>query len=170
MTRLVGPPRLVLPSPPLLLKEREPGKAVDHAPDQDLPLADYLERVAKYVPVEILAAFLAIRGFVVPQGKAGAMPPGLEIALFAALVVLTPLYLIKLGGDVPRKALQVAIATVSFVVWAYAIGGDFFWSAVAKLAGCDRAAIVYEGFAGALVVIWSLAAGLVRLDNGAAPS
>ena len=125
-------------------------------PDQTF--ADYLERVAKYVPVEIIAAFLAIRGF---AGSPGTMPPGLEIALFAALVVMTPLYLLKLGGDVPQKGLQVGIATVSFVIWAYAIGGSFFWGAIVQFDPLPDQ-IVYSGFAGALVVIWSLVAGLVR--------
>ena len=80
-------------------------------------VADYLERVARYIPVEIVGALLAIRSVVPAQGASGALPVKLEIGLFALLVVLTPLYLMRLGGDVPQRARQLAIATVSFVVW-----------------------------------------------------
>ena len=158
MTRLVDSPKPTRPRPSGPDKELAPGTPSGPPPPGPNPLADYLERVAKYIPVEIIAAFLAIRGF---AGSPGTMPPGLEIALFAALVVMTPLYLLKLGGDVPRKGLQVGIATVSFVVWAYAIGGSFFWGALVQFEPFPDQ-IVYAGFAGALVVIWSLAAGLVH--------
>jgi hypothetical protein len=176
MTRLVG---FGSPKPPMLVPQPS-GQGGDK-------LTNYLERLAKYVPVEIIAAFLAIRGYVDSQGggaplavtspvpapsvvspaaaplvaSPGMMPEELEIALFAGLVVLTPLYLSKVGGDVPRKALQIAIATLSFVVWTYAIGGPFFWGAVEKLTGTQ---IVYPAFAGAFAVIWSLAVGLVHPD------
>lgn len=124
------------------------------------PLEDYLERVAKYVPVEIIAAYMAIRGFLPAHGADGAIPAWAEIAIYAALIGLTPLYLLRIAGDVPDRGRQIGIATVSFVVWSYAIGGPFFWKAVSSLAG--DAEIVHMGLAGALLVIWSLAAGLVR--------
>jgi hypothetical protein len=123
------------------------------------PLEDYLERVAKYVPVEIIAAYLAIRGFLPEHGTDGAVPAWVEIAIYASLIVLTPLYLLRVARDVPDKRRQIAIAMVSFAVWSYAIGGPFFWAAVSSLAS-ER--FVYPGLAGALVVIWSLAAGLAR--------
>ena len=163
MSRLVDSPRVVLPRLPKPEKEHAPDPLRDPLPGAPPPppdtLPDYLERVAKYIPVEIIVGFMAIRGYVPSQDT---MRPGMEIALFAALVALTPLYLIKLGGEVPRKTLQVAIATMSFVVWAYGIGGHFFWGAVAELAGVDLDRIVNPAFAGALVVIWSLGVGLVR--------
>ena len=124
------------------------------------PFEDYLERIVKYVPVEIIAAYMAIRGFLPAHGTDGAIPAWAEIAIYVALIGLTPLYLLKVAGDAPDKGRQLGIATVSFVVWSYAIGGPFFWKAVSSLAG--DAEIVHKGLAGALVVIWSLAAGLVR--------
>lgn len=159
MTRLVDSRRRVIAHPDHL-----PGSVRAPAPASasDQPLGDYLERVTKYVPVEIIAAFMLIRGLVESQG---APPPSLEIILYIALVVLTPLYLMRMGGDVPSKTRQAAIATGSFVVWSYAIGGPFFWGAIATLAGVDLNKVVYLGSGGALAVIWSLVAGLARPDE-----
>jgi len=131
---------------------------VDRSPTPGSAFQDYLERTAKFVPVEIIAAFIALRTLVPAHGSAGAIPTGAELAIYIALVVLTPLYFLKLGGDVPRKQLQVAITTVSFVVWSYAIGGPFFWLALEAFVGRS---IVSSGLAAALLIIWSLFAGLV---------
>jgi hypothetical protein len=137
-------------------------------PGEELPTAattgseavqDYLERVAKYVPVEIIAAYMTIRGFVPAHGASGALPAWAEIALYAALVALTPLYLLRVVGEAPRRATQIAISTVSFVVWSYAIGGPFFWGALSAVV---HAEVVLPALAGALVVLWSLAAGLFK--------
>jgi hypothetical protein len=145
-----------------------PVRAELNAAEQPTPqqrLEDYLERVSKYIPVEIVAAFITVRGLV-PSSVAengtpasNAWPPALEIALYAAMVALTPLYLLRFGGAVPGKARQVAVATISFVVWTYGIGGPFFWGA---LGHALHVHIVYQGFAGALVVVWSLAIGLMK--------
>jgi hypothetical protein len=122
------------------------------------PPEGYLERVAKYVPVEIVAAFMALRAVLPIHGSPGALPTGLELALYAGLLVLTPLYYLKFGGDVPEKPKQVAVTTVSFVVWSYAIGGPFFWGTLQDTIGH---VIVYPALAAALLVMWSLVAGLV---------
>jgi hypothetical protein len=122
-------------------------------------LTEYLETIAKFVPVEILAAYMAIRGIIPVSTSPEALPLAIEVALFAALLGLTPLYLLKVGGVVSRKGQQVVIATVSFVVWSYAIGGPFFWGAIET---ATDAKVVYSAFAGALVVLWSLATGILR--------
>jgi hypothetical protein len=152
-------PRLVAPLPPLV----QGGPP----PPQPGPITGALARIAKYVPVEIVGAFLAIRGVLPAQGEQSALPPWLEIAIYAALVVLTPLYLQKFGGDVSHKAEQIAIATISFAIWSYAIGGTFFWGAIARLAypaahplALDK--VVWAPLASALVVLWALAAGLFQ--------
>lgn len=131
------------------------GLAPSVQPRGEQGFEDYLERVAKYVPVEILAAFLLVRGVVEP----GAIPPMVEIAIYAAFVVLTPLYLVRFGGDVPRKAMQVVIGTVSFLVWTYGIGGPFFFAALGEVIG---AKLQLPGLGGVIVVLWALAVGLIK--------
>ena len=73
-------------------------------------------------------------------------------------VAFTPLYLRRLAGRVPRVRAQLAIATVSFVVWSYAIGGPFFWSALERV---THAKIVYPGVAGLVAVLWSVGLGAI---------
>lgn len=120
---------------------------------------DYLERVAKYVPVEIIAAYMFVRSIVPAQGASGAIPPVLELALFGALLVLNALYMWRFGGAVPKRGLQIAVSCISFVVWAYAIGGPFFWGALEVLV---HGSVVYPTFAGVLVVLWALTAGFIN--------
>jgi hypothetical protein len=122
------------------------------------PAQNYVERVAKYVPVEIIVAFTALRAVVPAHGSPDAIPATAELAIYFALVALTPAYLIKLGGNVPAKRLQVAVSTVSFVVWSYALGGSFFWPALESLLD---GRVVYSGLSAALLVVWSLFAGLI---------
>ena len=143
---------------------RSDGETADRArlnaeevPPTKEKLEDYLERVAKYVPVEIVAAFVTIRGLAPVHGTEAAWPAGLEIAVFVALVAATAGYLIKFGGSVPRKRLQIVISMVSFVIWSYGIGGPFFWGTLEAVTSTH---LVYQGFAGALVIVWSLAIGL----------
>jgi hypothetical protein len=120
---------------------------------------NYLERVARYVPVEIVVAFLAIRGSLPASGTANAIPSTAEFVIYGALVVLTPLYLNKYGGAVPQKSLQLVVATASFVVWSYGIGGPFFFNALERATGMT---VEYSGLSSAILVIWSLLIGLIE--------
>jgi hypothetical protein len=122
-------------------------------------LENYLERVAKFVPVEIIAAFIAIRGWTPTSGTPQGWPPGLEAGIYFALVIATPIYFWKLGGGVPRKGLQCLISTISFIVWSYGIGGPFFWKAFGSLVSHQ---VEYQGFGAAVVVLWALALGLFK--------
>jgi len=131
----------------------------DRAVSPPSALQDYLERTVKYVPVEVITAFMVLRAVVPHHGTPDALPIPVELAFYGALVILTPLYLLRFGGNVPRKGLQVAVATVAFVVWSYATGGPFFWDALSEF--LDHKKVLYEGFSGALLVLWSLIAGLI---------
>jgi hypothetical protein len=64
-------------------------------------------------------------------------------AVFAILLVITPLYLRKIAMVTNRR--QLAATTVSFVIWAYTLGGPFIvWG------------LYYPIVASVLLVIWSL--------------
>ena len=87
-------------------------------PTQD----DYLGRLLKYIPAEIVGLYLAARG-VVP-----ATAPDLDTTLWiVALVtwILVPIYLYfatKTGGQKPLFW-QIILGTIAFPVWVFAIGG-----------------------------------------------
>jgi len=121
-------------------------------------IGEYFERVAKLVPVEIIAAYMVLRGFLPASGTDKGIPAPLEIAAYLALVVLTPLYLRRLAGRVPHVSKQLLLATISFVVWSYAIGGPFFWSALGRVTDTQ---IVYPGVAGLVAVLWSVGLGAI---------
>jgi hypothetical protein len=121
----------------------------------------FLEAIAKFVPVEILTVYMLIRGL---SPSSEGLPGSLELGVYAILIVLTAVYLNMFGGTVPNKRAQVVIGTISFVIWTYGIGGSFFWPALELLV---RAKIVYPSLAGILVLLWSLVTGLI--NPGATP-
>jgi hypothetical protein len=83
----------------------------------------YLNSLLKYIPTEIVGAYLAIQGFIL------AAKPDQGIQLLAititsiALFVITPFYLWRLQGV--TAAVQLVFSTLSFAVWVYTLGGPF---------------------------------------------
>ncbi len=82
---------------------------------------DYLGRLVKYVPAETVGAYVA---------AAASVPPGRTTALwivFGASWILTPLYLWFATSRNAQRPLrsQIALATIAFPVWVFAIGGPF---------------------------------------------
>lgn len=113
----------------------------------------YLERVAKYVPAEIVAAYLAIIGFAVnvASGKLLAM-----ILAFAVCLVATPLYLWRMGKRSKVKAVHLIISSIAFVVWAFAAGG------AGGVFGVDGLNIYDPSWASIVLVLFTLASGLIE--------
>ena len=77
----------------------------------------FLQVLLKLIPSEIIAVFVFIQG-VMPR----TLLPHLVVALL--LVGITPLYLRFAAGV--RSRAQLAISTLSLVVWVYAIGAGPF--------------------------------------------
>jgi hypothetical protein len=94
--------------------------------DADNPLG----RLVKYIPAEVIS------GYMVLSGLLELAPPGSPLRLPAAWVlvilgtILTPAYLSRIDRDAPEpvgklRRWQYPISTVSFLFWAYALGGVF---------------------------------------------
>ena len=95
----------------------------------------FLEKVVKYIPTEIVAAYTAFRSIILPNvSDAEAILPyggddnclAFKIAFYVGLV-FTPLYKYRTLKD-PTLGIpyyQIAISTLAFVVWVFAFG-DFF--------------------------------------------
>jgi hypothetical protein len=110
----------------------------------------YLDRVGKYVPVEVVAAYLALNGlFPTPDSRSVLWMRG----FFALCWALTPIYVWRLSQGTPPKPwrIQAAMSSVAFPIWAFAIGGIAFQ-------GLD----VPKAVASALLIVFSLVAGLVQ--------
>ncbi len=82
----------------------------------------WMERVAKYVPSEVVAAYLALVGFI-PGAPADARS-GLAIGTFVLCWILTPIYLNGMAPADHPKMKHIGVSTIAFPVWAYAAGGD----------------------------------------------
>lgn len=118
----------------------------------------FQDKVVKLIPTEIVGAYMVLNGIiglpaspVVADMRFPSAPPVsddtlrfyLVQAVFAILLVLTPLYLAKIAKVTNRR--QLAVTTMSFVVWAYTLGGPFVvWG------------LYYPLVASVLLVIWSL--------------
>jgi len=112
------------------------------APGQPAPSSvdNYSARIAKYVPAEIIAFYLAAdKLFTAPGGQAnvsaeqGALTAyinshlaGFSVIVFLVALVATPLY-IRLQAETDQPWLvNVVMASVAFVVWTYTIQGTMF--------------------------------------------
>jgi hypothetical protein len=116
---------------------------------------DYSARVAKYVPAEVVAAYVAILAVLDPAAP-GADPARTRLLCRVAFLVLwacTPLYLSLLGRGRRRgaPAVQLVVSSLAFVVWAYALRG----------LSCAFPAIAFDGkTAFVALVLFTVLSGL----------
>ncbi len=101
----------------------------------------YTSSLLKYIPTEIVAAYLVIQGMIPEDRSLGAFLTTLIVS--AVMLALTPLYLSKVQGV--RSADQLVVTTVSFLVWLYTLGGPFTYLGLH---------VSYVG--SAALVIWTL--------------
>lgn len=89
----------------------------------DAPRADeYTDRLVKYIPAEVVAAYVAVQGIVQVAADA-TLARTLHWIAFVALLLMTPLYLWRIQRV--EKAGQLVISSAAFLVWVFAIGGPF---------------------------------------------
>jgi hypothetical protein len=114
-------------------------------------LDGYFDRVIKYIPSDIVGAWVAVTGIIQPLGGGDVNSGLVEWIAFAVGVLLTAAWTWRetnVRGQ-PAALLQIGISTAAFVVWVIALGGPF-----ATLPG-------YKAYYGSLLLIaFTLAAGL----------
>jgi hypothetical protein len=87
----------------------------------------YFEKLIRYIPLDIIAAYQAVDGIIRDQGS---NPLWLYWAAFGGLLVLTPLYTVY-RPNVPPSLLHAKtrfcafVSTVAFTVWVFTLGGPF---------------------------------------------
>lgn len=106
------------------------GRLVEPRPQTELTGADaagsgYAERVAKYIPGEIVATYLSIVGILKTVKPEEAERVWVGWAVFGFCLVLTPCYFYMLSAKNKPRCLHMFISTAAFAVWAYALGGVF---------------------------------------------
>lgn len=123
----------------------------------------WLERAAKYVPGEVVAAFKATYSLLAAVATDEPLRVPLGWLAFAVFLVLTPVYLYKLHLAADASATwdklrpQLIIATIAFVVWAYALGGPFSMAGQPVVWGGYR-----EWAGGVVLILYTLAVGAYR--------
>src|SRR5262249_23280554 len=116
----------------------------------------YFDRVVKYIPADIVSAWVFITAVINSAPDDTPKTTVLWIA-FACGLVLTALWILKQTSesDRPPAITQAFIATIAFGVWVFALGGPF-----ASLS-------VYKPLYGSLLLVaYTLIAGLVVPKNG----
>ena len=106
--------RLIIPYPhPSVARQIAKGDA-DNA----------VERLVKYVPTEIISGYVFLSGIVNGAARTSPLRLPASWALFFCGTVGTWFYL-RHYKPVGIQKLQLPISTISFVLWAYALGGPF---------------------------------------------
>jgi len=115
---------------------------------QITPENKYTDRLLKLVPAEIVAAFLAIKSAIPPNT---ANTETASMVVFFVLLVLVPFYLTLLLKV--HSKLQIAVSMISFVIWAFSMGGlsAFFpnWE---------------DYYNSIIIILWAVAFPLLKYD------
>jgi hypothetical protein len=82
-------------------------------------IKDYFDRVAKYIPSEVVAAYISANGVATLARNPGT----LFTLIFAACVICTPLYLTRFTSTQKEAWTNSVMGIAAFVIWAYATGG-----------------------------------------------
>jgi hypothetical protein len=98
--------------------------AADAKKDPTLKEDDFIQKVVRYIPGEIVGAYTTASGLVL--GASGTIPKVTVLwIVIVVLGVLTPLWL-KYATDIPGKSaatFQIVAGTVAYLVWVFAMSG-----------------------------------------------
>ena len=114
-------------------------------------LDTYWDRVIKYIPSDIVAAWTVVTGLISTDHTAPQKP--LLWIFFIIFILITFLWVWKQTSErnKPPAISQITVSTFSFLVWVFALGGPF-----ATLEG------FYRPLYGSLVLVaYSLIVGLI---------
>jgi hypothetical protein len=119
---------------------------------------DYLNRVARYVPAEILAAYLTLLPIVIGTTRTqAALRIGLLAVILFGLGLINIPYLLRMAPADKPKRKHIIVSTLAYLAWTYSIGG--FWTTLG---------LYHEAVAAILIVFVSLGSGLVIPYEGEA--
>lgn len=83
---------------------------------------EYLDRIAKYIPAEIIAAYVAALGF----AKLAPNPAILSTVIFFVMWICAPVYITRFTSTPKETWVNGAMSVIAFAIWAYAMGDGFF--------------------------------------------
>lgn len=114
----------------------------------------YSDRIAKLIPSEVVAAWVAINSLIATGQGPKQLGTSMLTSLFVAFAIFAGAYTWKVTDKkkAPKPYLQTTVSTLAFCVWAYAVGGPF----PAWIPG-----LYNPLFGGILLILFTLASGLV---------
>ena len=121
----------------------------------------YSDKLVKFIPTEIVGAYLMLAGFLgfgpgaTPDASAKVDDVLIQVVFFFFLA-LVPVYMWVVSSV--RHILQIVVATISFGVWVYSLGGPF---EVWHLSNPTIASVV--------LVLWTFVPPLLVSPNTPAP-
>ena len=123
---------------------------------------EYLERVSKYVPAEIIAAYTAINGGVIT------LPESFKYWFLLGNLIIckifTPIYFALLAKPEEPKRTQQVVSLIAFFIWAYSISNDD------TIFGKGYWNVYYAGIATAIIIIFSLISGAIVPKTSTPPN
>lgn len=119
--------------------------------------SDYLDKVARLIPSEIIAGYLTMIGFV---GSVKNIQVQNVIAwiVFAIGLILTPIYLNNVSEIDKPKRNHLILSTVAFLVWAYVTTGE-------RLLQTISPDIYDQAVASIVLVAFSLVSAVIPLNK-----
>lgn len=82
----------------------------------------FTDKLVKLIPTEIVGAYAVFAGMIEAAANPNTKRIGFWV-IFGSLLLLTPAYLSRISKV--KNKLQLVVASLSFAVWAYALGGPF---------------------------------------------
>jgi len=136
-----------------LYYDQQAAISADIKPSRTEGTKGYLEKVAKLVPSEVLAAYMTMIGLVSSIRKIPEMHHfWIYIGIFLICIPITIWYLHFQAEKDKPKITHIIVSTFAFVIWAYAISGHVVWPQV------------YDtGIASIVLVLFSLISGKIPL-------
>jgi hypothetical protein len=86
------------------------------------PRDDYFTQIIKYIPLEAVALYLTLYG-IVAAAKTQIPFETILWTIFILGLIATPIYLLRVTKV--KDKVQLAISTVAFFIWVFALGGPF---------------------------------------------
>jgi len=118
-------------------------------------IKEYFERLGKYVPAEIIAAFMAMNGVLMTlNGNTRFIA---RICSFSICWIFTPIYfkLVSTTTDQASLRAQQIVSFFAFLVWAYATTGN------EGVFGENGLKIYREPIGTAMIIVFSLISGSI---------
>ena len=118
-----------------------------------MQLDNYWARVVKYVPGDVIAAWLALSGLLA----------GRTTAKIGVLIVITPISVLRATRvkGLPPARVQAMLSTVAFAVWVFAIGQPF-----------SHYSFYDASYGGVAIILFTLVSGLIdpeQVDKHVSP-